>query len=443
MKAQISPQESGVIGSSGAVFGPANRDHYEPSLWAMTVADSAAVEIIPDVDVQDRTRLENEPAIMKPLGNGDPLPAFITILGQIPLVQKLFVEYGHVLDDYGKDSAWWSGTSIELPETTDMGTNDGTNDDLALLHETQRLMAFMLSTERLYGSLEPLTKLKALENAESLEEVTSNRTKLHNYIDRFVVAWTHAIKPHEGESHASDLFRTIAQDGETDMSVFTMEVALDQITETEPKDLYDAVDDMIWAHDGDGSQEQEIYLTQLPPILVLRVVKNNYRNIDIDIPAVWYLDRYTEEHREAAKQMRRTMADCRSHLLEVANQARRLELYQTAPNRPTSSSRGLLESTIEYLRRDPSNVQRDAITPMEETEDDDVEDDDEEGFSLHTDDSRARQLADDLEKIHENLRKKLEGRISSFPQPSMVSCPLIIYAYLTYRIRYHEECDRR
>jgi hypothetical protein len=409
MKAQISPQESGVIGTSGVVFGPANRDHYEPSVWAMTVADSAAVEIIPDVDVEDRIKTDNEPAIMKPLGNGDPLPALITILGQIPLAQKLLVQSGDILEDYGKDSSWWSGTPIELPEVTHMDTDEVTTDDLALIHETQRLMAFMLCTDRLYGSLEPLTKLKALENAESLEEVTSNRTKLHNYIDRFVVAWSHAVKQLEDDSRIADLFRTVAQDGETDMSVYTMEVALDRITDIEPTDLYDAVDDMIWAQDGDGSQEQEIYLTQLPPILVLRVVKNNYRNINIDIPAEWYLDRYTEEHREAAKQMRQNMAECRRQLMELDNKTRQLELYQVAPNRPTSSARGLLESTIEYLRRDPRSARRDSTTSI-----DDDDDDEEDEVNLHTDDSRARQLADDLEKIHENLRRKLDGTLPSF-----------------------------
>jgi hypothetical protein len=401
MRAQRSPQESGIIGSTGAVFGPANREHYDPSQWALTVPDANAVEIIPDVDPHERVRARDEPTFMKPLGIGDPLPAFITILGQIPLAQKLMIERGIILADYGKDSTWWSGTSIEMAETT-----ESEKQDLALIHETQRLMAFLLNTTRLYGSVESLSKLKALDEADSLEEVTKNKTQIQNNMDRFVVAWSHAIRLDEESPEATDLFRTVARNVDDEFSLYTMEVSLDS-NDAGVSSLYDAIDDLVWAQDRDGSTGQELFLTKLPPILVLFV--NNKTNgsdkIGIDIPSEWYLDRYTEEQRESTKQMRQKVAECRVNLFDLANQTRTLETIQIAPGRPLSTSRELFENAMEYLRGNPSGVRRNSLSDIED-EDEDNEDKD---IELETHEGKARQLAIDLEAVHENLRKKLEG----------------------------------
>lgn len=397
MRAQISPQESGIIGN--AVFGPANRDHYDPSQWSLTLPEAVAVEILPEVDVFERLRGENEPALIRPLGNPDPFAAFMTVLGQIPLTQKAFVELGPQLANYGKDSEWWKGTPIELAETVIADETVFQKQGKALIYETQRIMAFLLESNRLYASLEPMIKLDAIKEAHKIDKVKDLGMLLETNVDRFVVAWSNVIE--EYNLHAAHLFRTEVE-GEQQMAFYAMKIMVDDIGGSDPQSLYDAVDNKIWARDMDGVLENDLYLSSIPPILILRLVRNS-KSLNLDIPAAWYLDRYLKENWGPAKDMRKSMTQHRQLLKQIWEQKNALEATRTSSNQSKTTS-SMLESAIEYLRRDFTKIQLDG----DEEEDMEVDEEDEEDvFGYNTDPLQAQKLADDLEKIHSNLRGAL------------------------------------
>jgi hypothetical protein len=381
--------------TTGVVFGPATQDHYDSHKWALVT--TSASEILPDVEPNERYRLPTEPAFIKPNGSGDPLPALITILANIPLIRKALLELGPELPDYGCNDSWWSGSPIEVPEVTHDNESESELDHRTFLAETQRLMAFIVASERLYTTVDPLIKCKAMQNTDQLEEILQNNTTLHNYIDRFVVAWSHSIKYYEGEaSLASNLFRTVAVDDDMHISLYTMEIRLDPANSLPPESLYDAIDNMIWQDNLDGQSGKSVYLEKVPQVLVLRVVRNarEGRNLEIDIPAELYLDRYVKENQDISLQMRKNMAAGRREVKAIQSRSQVLGNYQYTPTGSQSKSISLLENSITYLRQGLAPVQQDEVVEAID-------------IPLTTNEQQARELADKLDHSLESLRAKL------------------------------------
>ena len=80
----------------------------------------------------------------------------MTILHSIPPYRQHLLSLGDTLDDYGSSPTWWSGdvdTGLGL-----VTSSDGDGLGLNLTHETQRLMAFLDASNRLYGSVMHLAR---------------------------------------------------------------------------------------------------------------------------------------------------------------------------------------------------------------------------------------------------------------------------------------------
>src|SRR5262249_24817869 len=127
-QAQIHMQETGVVGGSGTHFGPATRDHYDMSRWALTGPAVAVNEVYADVDPPHRGRNSGEPVMLKPHPSGGFLPAMLTILGSIPLLQELFLCCERVASDSCVDDRWWSGESFPPSVLLDQADTDGSDD---------------------------------------------------------------------------------------------------------------------------------------------------------------------------------------------------------------------------------------------------------------------------------------------------------------------------
>jgi hypothetical protein len=137
-------QESGVIGNSKAIFGPANKDqYYDTAQWAMV---PTATEVIPDPIPSQRRREEGQPAILKPSPRFNYLPALIAILHSIPLFRNALLAPNVTQRSYWMGDDWWKG-SPALPsriiDTTEREAVYGRD----ILYETQRLMAFLDRSE--------------------------------------------------------------------------------------------------------------------------------------------------------------------------------------------------------------------------------------------------------------------------------------------------------
>lgn len=163
-------QESGIVdpSTSATYFGPANRNEYDPAQWAM-VPSSTAVQTVREDDPppSQRSRTPGAPAFLVE-GSGSPathhLGAFLTILHEIPLARNQLLQAGEVAASYGHNTFWWKGQQIIAPHVlaqTQAGSPEweAAPEEKAFEEEIHRLMAFLDSTERSYGSAGVLTDL--------------------------------------------------------------------------------------------------------------------------------------------------------------------------------------------------------------------------------------------------------------------------------------------
>jgi len=303
MRVLTDHQESGVIGGESN-FGPANRGHYDLSQWALTVPDSHATEIYPDLDVWGLVRTGNVPVIMKPQNSTNLLPALLSIIGRIPLAQKLILEGPPKLDDYGASGSWWMGLAIQSPRIVDAEEEAAVTDYIEFLAETQRLIAFLQGSERLYGSVEPIQSYNLMRNVYSHESgVTVN-----SEAERFLRAWSIATSYQTDDAEVSYLFRSSVVINGSEVPFEQLDIPVGPTTEQ--ISLYEAVDKLIWEADADGVAAETRYLSHVAPILVLHLTNPDTSNwqLQVKVPGVWYLDRYMAENTETTRQMRRNRA---------------------------------------------------------------------------------------------------------------------------------------
>ncbi|OJD38969.1 ubiquitin interaction motif protein [Diplodia corticola] len=336
-------QETGVVGASGVQFGPATREYYEQNQWAMTTVSST----VPDPPPAQRKREPGEPAFIKPLPSQDYLPSLLTILNAIPRSHNALLMKGHSLPHYGQDPQWWAGNPIAVAQTIDL--DDVRQDDarLDIIHETQRIMAFLDYTDRAYGSVEPLNKIESGEGSSGDTEAV-----------KFLEAW-HAASSHlEPGAGYDTLFETTARElrsGEevSSASFKCLMPILSNRGADVPASLYDVLDETIWSNDLDGSKDVHASISSLAEILVMVVKQpdSTATGLNMTIPSSWYVDRYMSQNETKAKQMRRARADRKNELGQIQAQSKRYSNFHY--NGTSGSSLDLLEVAMSAMAMQP------------------------------------------------------------------------------------------
>lgn len=366
-----------MVGSSGVQFGPATREYYEQSQWALTTVSST----IPDPAPAQRKREPGEPSFMKPLPSQDYLPSLLTILSTIPESHNALLLKNHLLPDYGQDTQWWSGTPIALPQTIDLDDQHQPQNDrrLDIVHETQRIMAFLDSTDRAYGSAEPLAKIDGPHGSEGDKEAV-----------RFLEAWHDAaIHLEPGVGHER-LFQTTAQEvrpGEVSNPSFKcLTPTLTNRGGDSPASLYDVLDNTIWANDLDGSKEVHASIGSVAEVLVMIVKQpdSTATGLNVDIPVAWYVDRYMAQHEVKAKQMRKDCAEKRKQIAQIQEKAQKLSKFHY--NGASGEVLDLLEVAMSAMTMEPLDPQESLPNAERDTK-------------LH------RQL----QNVYNRVKRKLEG----------------------------------
>ncbi|KAH7059105.1 hypothetical protein B0J12DRAFT_652632 [Macrophomina phaseolina] len=338
-------QETGVVGSSGVQFGPATREHYEQNQWAMTTVSST----IPDPPPAQRKREPGEPAFLKPMASQDYLPSLLTILNTIPASHNALLMKDHILPDYGKDPQWWSGNPIVMSQTIDLDNQQNNETQTDVIHETQRIMAFLDYTDRAYGSAEPLNKTHGTNGSDGDTDAT-----------RFLEAWHVAATRLEPSAGYEKLFETKAQEvragevSEASFKCFTP--TLSNRGSESSASLYDVLDETVWANDLDGSKDVHASISSIADVLVMVVKQPDSAatGLNMTIPVSWYADRYLKQHEARAKQMRRDRADKEKQLAEIDARNRKLSRFHY--NGASGSSLELLEVAMSAMTMEPLSL---------------------------------------------------------------------------------------
>ncbi|KKK19695.1 hypothetical protein ARAM_007046 [Aspergillus rambellii] len=293
----LGQQETGITNPS-QTFGRATRDSYDEGAWAMTLFNSSAREIIISPDPTDRKRQENEPAFIRPSEDCLHLGGLLTILHSIPLAREALLYRSEVLSNYGHDPQWWNGQPINLPKiVTIHDAPEGDTDWDDIIHETQRLVAFLDSTTRSFGSADALASLKCLSKYDSDDGVS-----------RFLELWQEsAVRAAPGNQLAT-VFSSMAYkrllstyDTPIERQFFTLEPF---VMQSHGQTLYDAWDITMWA-DSPGEELDDVWLEHVADVFTIKLSgSDTTKPVDVKIPAVFYPDRYLASCRDITRDYR-------------------------------------------------------------------------------------------------------------------------------------------
>lgn len=313
---ELPGQETGVTQAANTQLSRANKDYYDENEWGMTLFNEAPQEAIISPDPEDRKRVNDEPAFIRPSERYQQLGALITILHAIPIAREALLLRDRVHPSYGYDKQWWNGQPIDTPEG-----NGGWDD---LLCEAQRLMAFLDSTERAFGS------------ADSLSSVTWNRastTDLERGASEFMENWHVSSVNATPDNQLATVFSSLAYkkpSEDVEEPIEKLFVVFDADVHEGGFTLYEALDATLWP-DVDGEFD-DVWLDRVGEVFTMKLTRPCSQNpVDVKIPAVWYPDRYLDYCKETALEFRKRK-------LETLKEISRLDSLR---NRFTSSWAGL------------------------------------------------------------------------------------------------------
>ena len=332
-------QESGVSYYQQS-FGPATRNDYEEGRWAMTIQEPHTQEIFLNPDPPDRKRAMGLPAFLKPSSSSPSLPPLITILHAIPMAREAFLNRDSIINDYGHLKDWWEGTQIRSLRVINVDNSDHNGLVNELIYEAQRLMAFLDSTERAYGSADAFPSLPTL----------SSQSEIGN----FMANWVAAAKEVSESPPLSTMFSTSGtrcskedHNVEHTDTFQAFQIIVDEDITDRGFSLYEAVDETIWS----PSIDAYTFLHHLGEVLIFEVhnPKHNIDHLGVSIPAMFCIDRYLEDKVEEAAQMQAEKARI-SHEAESIEEIRtQLSSYKGSNESKTVDAGHVVFSATQYL----------------------------------------------------------------------------------------------
>jgi hypothetical protein len=330
LNSDMGQQESGVTSGSQPQFNKATRDHYEENAWAMTLFNTSSEEVMISPDPEDRKRIDGEPAFIRPNPDSIYLGGLLTILHNIPLAREALLLRNKPLFDYGHEPQWWNGQSINLPKIVTMDDDNALDSDWDdIIHETQRLMAFMDTTKRAFGSSDSLARIKSMSSFSSDSDEA---------VARFLEAWHGAAIRIDPEnplttlftSHAykKELFGEFEEPNNKELFVFEPSVEREQ-----DQTLYEVLDSAFWS-DSPGQELDDTWLEHVAEVLVFKIdALQKPNSVGVEVPPVFYPDRYLSSCREISREFRSKRQQIQGDLLKLEQLIHRY----TVPRDPVGS----------------------------------------------------------------------------------------------------------
>ena len=332
-------QEMGVLDQKS--FGPATRDHYETEKWAMTVTGPQTQEILLNPEPVDRMRPKGAPAFLKPSPTGHRLPALLKILHAIPMAKEALLNRTCTIPDYGHEKDWWDGTAIKSLRIVNLDLEGSQVNSDDIIHESQRLMAFLDATERAYGSSEVLAKSDFIRDPHN------------DKIMDFYTGWHDATFHAAPDTPLLDIFASVgtkvSRENPQSETFCCLTVRIDEEVSGKGLTLYEVLDHMLWS---DGRDDEEIFLEKVGDIFTLEVCNLITKNpgLGIEVPATWYADRYLpasiKQVRDMLVRKARFSAECNAR-----EKAQVDMMYTSVPNGASIDAARLLSRATTYMKQ--------------------------------------------------------------------------------------------
>ncbi|OAA58950.1 ubiquitin interaction motif protein [Niveomyces insectorum RCEF 264] len=316
-----SPQESGITTNEVATnlpfFGPANREAYDPDQWAMVRTTAEPQEPSPS----GRKRTPGTPAFLRyrqPQRNAYLLNAIITILHAIPAARNALLRCGPPSPTYGQNSEWWKGSFIQPAgdgvEAASPALDDGPLPAVSaqpavssardFVEEVHRLIAFLDSTDRAYGTADNLAETELVRGLSGGSPGFDLDCAFFQILRESDVPDVNAALFTEVEvAKVQDVDHCVASDC---YAILDIKADCEQL-EGGLLNLYNAMDTIYW-EDLSGLPPESFEESKMAMISRLGQVQIYRINIDncqqpLEVPEVVYCDRYMAENRHVALQV--------------------------------------------------------------------------------------------------------------------------------------------
>jgi hypothetical protein len=267
----------------------------------MTVSKATTREIIENPPPANRQRNPGEPAFLRASDRGrfESLAALLTIYHSIPLAREALLLPAYQQFNYGYDPQWWAGNHIDAPKIVSLDDNGAHQNRDDLLIETQRLMAFLDDTNRSYASIDALADLQSYDGKEAESELTS-----------FLETWRNGAMMRSRDDPLTQVFSShgIRNDPNPGSSMVKHFCCLEPMVDPEVDQTFiDILDNIIWFDQLSDLALNDVWIDKIGDVMTFRLSDPNRKQgkLGVEIPAVWYPDRYMDHFREASRDMRR------------------------------------------------------------------------------------------------------------------------------------------
>jgi len=279
-------------------FGPATRPDYDQNQWAMIPVVKDATEPTPSA----RKREPGVPAFLKCRNSGwerNRLGQLLTVLHEIPAARNALLRSGTTPASYGHNSEWWKGQPILSPPVRSEEGQQQAETEPNFYEETHRLIAFLDATDRSYGTADSLSSLSCLRTTwdTPVETMFLRKLNLEAHVDVEMPLWNRV--------DILSLKKDPEVESQDEYGILELNVPREQPEMA--TNLYDLWDLVFWidtaASDADDEPLKMAYLTDAADVQIMRI---NGVAQPIDIPRVFYIDRYLKENEQKARSIQNT-----------------------------------------------------------------------------------------------------------------------------------------
>ncbi|KAK8147836.1 hypothetical protein G3M48_000947 [Beauveria asiatica] len=345
-------QESGVMENctSTPYFGPATRSQYDHADWAMVPIGTATMtsNVSPP---SNRQRRMDAPAFLvqhpNTVGNHK-LGGLLTILHEIPLARNILLKCGSPSETYGYDTEWWHGKSITPPQSVYAQTPDSdvewsSNKDIkpGFEDEIHRLMAFLDSTERSYGSTSVLTEMvpyPAIGPEKQFYEYLGQRNGQAVYPLTQVASLALL--------HGDDL-------GDEDARFGLLEIEHLKSDYNNIKTLYEALDHLMWSDVlswNELTQDSKMAMFKDMGEVVAIKFGGEGPEDSLEIPTELYPERYLTTRKREAHRIQKAWSETKLAMMKIERQEQAVHEWRDDFNQLSYDKKTRMEKAAEQWK---------------------------------------------------------------------------------------------
>lgn len=270
-----------------------------------TKADEA---VRPEPAPSARQRAPGTPAFLRSVKgrtNRHRTGGLISIFHTIPATRNIMLFSGPLASNYGNHLDWWKGAPIT--QSAQYGTDlSGDEDRPEFTEELQRLVAFLDSTERTYGTVDVLAETQVVDPSHGEWRPAHLESSFLGALLDAGTSWAPAhIDAIVSTARLEPAHPELGSEAGPAERFSFLDLKLDGEACSQVNTLYDAFDRLLWNRAfSDSPQVMDTsvaaYLEKPSDVFTIKFGGDGISKA-IDIPAVLYLDRYSSTRRDLSK----------------------------------------------------------------------------------------------------------------------------------------------